>query len=79
MSDNEARQFYCPKCKLRIGQIEPDGALLVFPGVRIARADFVCVCGKALYWHSHEAAMSRLVDRVLRMHSETAAACRILT
>ena len=69
MNDDE-RKFKCPKCQLRIGTIEADGVLVMYPGIRIARADFVCVCGKALYWHSHEMAMDRLVDRVRRMRSE---------
>ena len=76
MNDDE-RRCNCPKCQLRIGTIEPDGVLVMYPGVRIARADFVCVCGKALYWHSHEMAMDRLVDRVRRMRSryERAPSC----
>ena len=63
MNDDE-RRFCCPECQLRIGTIEADGVLVMYPGIRIARADFVCVCGKALYWHSHEMAMDRLIERV---------------
>jgi len=62
-------EFRCPRCKLRIGEIEPDGALLMYPGVRVAHADMVCQCGRKLRWHGHEAALDRLVDRVIRMRS----------
>ena len=67
MNDNETRGFHCPRCRLPIGQIEPDGALFMVPGIRIAHADFVCMCGKAIHWHSHEMAMERLVARVLAL------------
>jgi hypothetical protein len=64
---------------MRIGEIEPDGTLLMYPGVHIAHADLVCHCGKALYWHSHELTMERLVSRVLALRSATSAPAVILT
>ena len=77
MNDDEARYFRCPKCELRIGEIENDGALLMYPGVRTPKADFVCRCGESVYWRSHEAAMDSLISRVLRMRSGTAAPASI--
>ena len=79
MNDNETHAFHCPRCGLPIGLIEPDGALFIVPGIRIAHADFVCYCGKAIHWHSHEMAMDRLVDRVLRMRSTMGSPCGLLT
>ena len=78
MNDDE-RRFNCPKCQLRIGTIKPDGILLMYPGIRIARAELVVRCGKALYWHSHEMAMDRLVNRLRRMRSETGSPCEMLS
>ena len=79
MNDDESRYFCCPVCELRIGEIEPDGALLMYPGVRVARCDMVCLCGHAIAWHSHEAAMGRLVARVLRMRGTVGSPCGMLT
>ena len=65
--NDETNAFHCPRCGLPIGLIEPDGALFMVPGIRIAQADFVCYCGKAIHWRSHEMAMERLVARVLAL------------
>ena len=79
MNDETGHWFYCPRCDTRIGEIEPDGALLMYPGVRIAHADMVCICGKVLTWHSHPTAMDRLVDRVLKMRSTMGSPCGMLS
>ncbi len=76
MNDNE---FRCPRCKLRIGAIEEDGALLMYPAVRIVEARMVCECSESLVWHSHPAALDRLVDRVLEMRSTMGSPRRLLT
>jgi len=79
MSDENGQWFYCPRCNMRIGEIESDGALLMYPAIRIAHAHLVCACGKALVWHSSPVLMDRLVDRVLRMRSTMGSPCGLLT
>ncbi len=77
--NEDGRCFCCPRCDTRIGEIETDGALLMYPAIRIVEARMVCECGESLVWHSHPAALDRLVDRVLEMRSKMGSPCGMLT